>query len=79
MDWHKAESLRCYSLDGSLLASASFDKPLKLWNPANGKMICSYTVGWAIWGIAFHPSKPNFVICALASVTLALLDLKVKT
>ncbi|KXJ29088.1 notchless protein homolog 1 [Exaiptasia diaphana] len=68
----------CYSPDGRLIASASFDKSVKIWNGDNGKYITSlrghvnsvYQISW---------SADSRLLCSgSADSTLKVWDMKIK-
>jgi WD40 repeat protein len=52
-----------FSSDGALLATASNDGMVRLWQVATGRCHCAIRVGGPVFGVAWHPG--GALLCAV--------------
>lgn len=80
-DGHKTWVLgTSFSSDGSVLATSSWDKSVRLWNIPTGDLLANlvgHTSG--VWTCAFHPEKSSTLLCSgAADGSLKLWDMRTR-
>lgn len=75
MNGHKRKVTSCcVNSQKNLIASASFDKTTRIWNPHKGEEICCFSLKWPVNCVAFHP-EGNKIIIGCWDSTLQIWDI----
>ena len=68
-----------FSADGSMFASVSFDKSVKVWNTETGQCLHSLLPGGVPQCVAWHPTEKNFFIVGSGDRRMYQFDAKTGT
>jgi WD40 repeat protein len=59
-----------WSPDGTRLVSAGWDAQIKIWNPANGALVCSLKGHNGVQSVAWSPDGTRIASCDLGGILL---------